>query len=213
VDERLVQPLELDFLVDYVNEYAVEPRAASGTEHLPYPDLAALAEDAPAALALVTEMGSDLREGELVQLADRLYEVFVKARTDPGQELDSINALLRRSAAAPHLSRQANRIVADWRLEGRVRRDDPVSGLLQAACVLALYEWLSGAGSLERIGVCSAHRCVDIFIDGSQAGSRRYCSDICGNRAKVAAHRARLRARSGLTPSGRSPRDEHQATK
>jgi predicted RNA-binding Zn ribbon-like protein len=167
----------------------------------------------PAALALVTEMGSDLREGELVQLADRLYEVFVKARTDPGQELDSINALLRRSAAAPHLSRQANRIVADWRLEGGVRRDDPVSGLLQAACVLALYEWLSGAGSLERIGVCSAHRCVDIFIDGSQAGSRRYCSDICGNRAKVAAHRARLRARSGLTPSGRSPRDEHQATK
>jgi predicted RNA-binding Zn ribbon-like protein len=50
----------------------------------------------------------------------------------------------------------------------------------------------------HRLGVCADETCGWLFIDESPAGRRRWCDmRTCGNRAKVAAHRARARATSG----------------
>ena len=46
----------------------------------------------------------------------------------------------------------------------------------------------------HRLGVCADETCGWLFIDESPAGRRRWCDmRTCGNRAKVARHRARAR--------------------
>jgi predicted RNA-binding Zn ribbon-like protein len=46
---------------------------------------------------------------------------------------------------------------------------------------------------LGRLQVCGAEDCADVYIDLSKNRSRRFCSTSCGNRANVAAYRARRR--------------------
>ena len=43
----------------------------------------------------------------------------------------------------------------------------------------------------ERIGVCSAEGCDNVYVDTSRNASRRYCSNTCASRSTVAAYRAR----------------------
>jgi predicted RNA-binding Zn ribbon-like protein len=197
VGEHLVEPVELGFLVAFVNDYAAEPRLVGGVADDPYRDLAQLAAGEPVALGLVTGVATTNELKLLTALADRLYEVFAKAQAEPASAIEAVNTLLRQSGAAPHLSWGEDASVADWRLPLGPARDAQLIRTLQAGCALALYQWLIGRGSLDRLGVCNAHRCADVYIDVTQASSRRYCSPSCGNRAKVAAHRARARAGPG----------------
>jgi predicted RNA-binding Zn ribbon-like protein len=45
------------------------------------------------------------------------------------------------------------------------------------------------------IRACEGHSCTLIFVDRTRSRGRRWCSmAVCGNRAKQAAHRHRLRA-------------------
>ena len=46
----------------------------------------------------------------------------------------------------------------------------------------------------QRIGVCSAENCDDVYVDTSRNASRRYCSNTCASRSTVAAYRARQKA-------------------
>ena len=43
----------------------------------------------------------------------------------------------------------------------------------------------------QRLGVCSAEGCDNVYIDTSRNASRRYCSNTCASRSTVAAYRAR----------------------
>lgn len=49
----------------------------------------------------------------------------------------------------------------------------------------------------DRLGVCSAAPCTDVYVDISPNHSRRYCSERCSSRANVAAYRARQRGVAG----------------
>jgi predicted RNA-binding Zn ribbon-like protein len=54
-------------------------------------------------------------------------------------------------------------------------------------------------GPLARLRVCENTHCRWVFKDTSRTGQRKWCSmRSCGNRAKVARHRARQRA--AVTP-------------
>jgi len=46
----------------------------------------------------------------------------------------------------------------------------------------------------QRLGVCSAENCGNVYVDTSRNASRRYCSNTCASRSTVAAYRARKRA-------------------
>ena len=46
----------------------------------------------------------------------------------------------------------------------------------------------------QRLGVCSADGCDDVYVDTSRNASRRYCSNTCASRSTVAAYRARRKA-------------------
>jgi predicted RNA-binding Zn ribbon-like protein len=46
----------------------------------------------------------------------------------------------------------------------------------------------------QRLGVCSAEGCDNVYVDTSRNASRRYCSNTCASRSTVAAYRARRKA-------------------
>ncbi len=59
----------------------------------------------------------------------------------------------------------------------------------------------------DRLRICANNGCRYIFVDRSPAGRRRWCDmRTCGNQAKVARHRARVRAAgtAGLPPANAS---------
>jgi predicted RNA-binding Zn ribbon-like protein len=70
---------------------------------------------------------------------------------------------------------------------------------------LALLGGLGVLGALRTLGPerfrdCASDTCSGVFIDTSRPGRRRYCMpDLCGNRANVAAYRARRRASRGAS--------------
>lgn len=70
---------------------------------------------------------------------------------------------------------------------------------------LALLGGLGVLGALRTLGPerfrdCASDTCSGVFIDTSRPGRRRYCMpDLCGNRANVAAYRARRKASGGIS--------------
>ena len=52
-------------------------------------------------------------------------------------------------------------------------------------------------GELDRLRECAAVTCHDVLVDLSKNRSRRFCEQNCGNRANVAAYRARRAIGSG----------------
>ena len=68
-----------------------------------------------------------------------------------------------------------------------------VADLLIAEGLLGLANLVCDLGP-NRLGVCHAPPCRNVYVDTSPNQSRRYCSDRCSSRANVAAYRARQRA-------------------
>jgi predicted RNA-binding Zn ribbon-like protein len=68
-----------------------------------------------------------------------------------------------------------------------------VAELLVGESLLGLATLVCDLGP-DRLGVCSAAKCTNVFVDTSPNRSRRYCSERCSSRANVAAYRARQRA-------------------
>jgi predicted RNA-binding Zn ribbon-like protein len=61
------------------------------------------------------------------------------------------------------------------------------------ARLLAAVADAQAAGTWERLKACAAEDCQWAFYDSSRNRSRTWCSmDVCGNRAKTRAYRARL---------------------
>ena len=80
--------------------------------------------------------------------------------------------------------------------QGRLRwsATDPVTAALGTIARDAAS--LIGGPDAASIRCCQEPRCAMLFVDRSRGRRRRWCSMAeCGNRAKVAAHRQRARAR------------------
>lgn len=62
---------------------------------------------------------------------------------------------------------------------------------------------LLGGPERELLRECEADDCSGVYVDRSHGGRRRWCSTTrCGNRARVAAHRARRHATQGTVRRG-----------
>lgn len=156
-----------------MNEYADAPRWGAGEELDPYPPPESLGEHDPALTAGLTE-------SQLVALADRLNGFFSASSED--EAVGVLNGLLAESAPVPRVRAVGDSYEVSWSVEGKV--GEP----LVAACALGLLEELKAS---RQFGVCEAERCVDVFVDRSPGGARRYCSARCHTRAKVSAFRRR----------------------
>jgi predicted RNA-binding Zn ribbon-like protein len=109
------------------------------------------------------------------------------------QELDPLNRLLERDEAFGQVSR--HRHGDGDRLELRTLRRwrSPESLLLPIGHALATFVCEEDFSDVK---ACEGHSCTVIFADHTRRRARRWCSmAICGNRAKQAAHRSRLRSK------------------
>ncbi|GAA4430254.1 hypothetical protein GCM10023169_33450 [Georgenia halophila] len=170
-----VPKLEMAEVIEIVNSYAAEARAAAHDEHKGYPLLAEVVGGTADAFPAV-------RLTELQSLAGEAYEVFVAA--EAGSDVAGpVNALLAPAAPTPTCTSEGG-------IEWEVHKG---ADTLRASIAIALLDWLHTRGA-ERLGTCHGTRCGDAFADLSPSGRKIYCSNGCLNRHKVAEHRRRARS-------------------
>ncbi len=102
--------------------------------------------------------------------------------------VEQLNALLAKHPVTPYIAGPKGR----WHLHV-ADRSSSVAELVIAECLMGLSTLVCDLGP-NRLGVCDASPCTNVFVDTSPNQSRRYCSDRCSSRANVAAYRARQRA-------------------
>lgn len=130
---------------------------------------------------------------EVRNLRASLRRVFEE--TDHRRAVGILNDLLAGSGARPVLTNHDG----PWHLH-YAREGAPLGPRIAAEAAMALSVLIATSG-FERLRTCEGDRCVDVFVDESRNRSRRFCSpSVCGNRASVAAYRARQR--SGEPASG-----------
>ncbi|GAA3180676.1 MULTISPECIES: CGNR zinc finger domain-containing protein [Streptomyces] len=137
----------------------------------------------------------------------RLRTVFESAADgDEVRAVDLLNALMMEFPVSPQISGHELRDAdgrPDWHLHIADHAANATAGYTATAC-MGLAFHLTELG-VDRLGVCEARPCRNVYLDTSTNRSRRYCSDRCATRANVAAYRARKRleseraARSGRT--------------
>jgi predicted RNA-binding Zn ribbon-like protein len=101
-----------------------------------------------------------------------------------------VNDLLLEARALPQLVRHDG---WSWHLHA-TPPEAPLATRMAVEAAMAMVDVIR-ADELARLRVCAADDCEDVVVDLSKNRSKRYCDGTCGNRANVAAYRARQAAR------------------
>jgi hypothetical protein len=122
-------------------------------------------------------------------LRGRLAPVF---GAEPATAAAVLNGLLDEAAVRPRLSDHDG---SAWHLHV-APAGASWAGWLAATTATGLAILVAEHG-FDRLGRCAADACDTVFVDTSRSGTRRFCSDACATRARVAAFRARRRPAPG----------------
>lgn len=105
-----------------------------------------------------------------------------------------VNQLLREASAVPQLVKHDE---WDYHLHATPPHA-PLATRMAVEAAMALTDVIR-ADELGRLRVCAYPGCGSVVVDLSKNRSKRYCERGCGNRAAVAAYRAR---KVGAAPAG-----------
>jgi predicted RNA-binding Zn ribbon-like protein len=120
---------------------------------------------------------------EVQQLRPKLREIW---SADEDGVVEIVNALLREAHALPQLVRHG-----EWAYHlHATSADQPLADRMAVEAAMAFVDVVR-TGELDRLRVCAADDCESVVVDLSKNRSRRFCDSGCGNRANVAAYRAR----------------------
>ena len=128
----------------------------------------------------------DADESELAELRDLRPVLRELLTSERDVAVGLVNALLREAGALPQLVRHGD---MDWHLHA-VEDERPFATRIVVETAMAMIDVIR-ADEMSRLGVCADDDCRGLVIDLSRNRSRRFCSTACGNRAAVAAYRAR----------------------
>lgn len=120
---------------------------------------------------------------EVHELRDRLARLWGFSEDDLVTE---VNTLLSEAHAVPRLVRHDG---WDWHLHATTS-DAPLATRMAVEVAMAMVDVVRAA-ELGRLSHCAADDCSAVLVDLSKNRSRRFCTGGCGNRAHVAAYRAR----------------------
>jgi predicted RNA-binding Zn ribbon-like protein len=110
----------------------------------------------------------------------------------PEEAVETVNGLLSEARALPQLVRHGE---WSWHLHA-TPADAPLATRMAVEAAMAFVDVIR-ADELDRLVVCAADDCEDVVVDLSKNRSKRYCDGGCGNRANVAAYRARRAGGAG----------------
>ncbi len=105
-----------------------------------------------------------------------------------GEVITRLNELLALARPHPYATDHDGELHLHY-----ARPDAPALEQLSTTVAMGLSQVVAQHG-WQRLGVCSAESCDDVYVDTSRNASRRYCSNTCASRSSVAAYRARRRA-------------------
>ncbi len=120
------------------------------------------------------------------ETADLVRAVAV-ARSQP-EVLARLNELLEPARPRPYATDHDGELHLHY-----ARPDAPAVEQLTTTVAMGLSQVVVQHG-WQRLGVCSAEGCDDVYVDTSRNASRRYCSNTCASRSTVAADRARRKS-------------------
>jgi predicted RNA-binding Zn ribbon-like protein len=159
--------------------------ADGAEEHLP--DVAAL-DEFVSAWGWTGERAHDDAELHAVRaLRPRLRQLWTM---DEDQVVEALNELLREARALPQLRKHDE---WDYHLHA-TPPDAPLATRMAVEAAMAFVDVVRGK-ELSRLRSCAYVGCGNVVIDLSRNRSKRFCEDGCGNRAAVAAYRARKAGR------------------
>ncbi|MFI1306622.1 CGNR zinc finger domain-containing protein [Streptomyces sioyaensis] len=190
--------MELAYYSDYAVRLVNTEQPERGTDSLT--SVEAVRElFGPAQQAARRATDSDVTRLRTVR--SRLRAVFEAA--DAGDEVlavDLLNALMMEFPVSPQISGHEHRDDGGtggrphWHMHIADHAANATAGYTATAC-MGLAFHLTDLG-VDRLGLCQARPCRNVYLDTSTNRSRRYCSDRCATRANVAAYRARKRLES-----------------
>ena len=125
---------------------------------------------------------------EVQAIRPRLRQVWYQ---DKDGAVELVNELLREGSALPYLTKHD-----EWDYHVHATSpDQPLADRMTVEAAMAFVDVIR-TDELERLSVCAADDCECVLVDLSKNRSRRFCERGCGNRANVAAYRARKRGTS-----------------
>lgn len=111
----------------------------------------------------------------------------VAVATSQDEVIERLNELLGLARPRPYATDHDGELHLHY-----AREDAPLAEQLTTTVAMGLSQVVVQHG-WQRLGVCSAEGCDDVYVDTSRNASRRYCSNTCASRSTVAAYRARRR--------------------
>jgi predicted RNA-binding Zn ribbon-like protein len=126
----------------------------------------------------------DQAELDAVRAVRERLRSFWTADEDAAVEL--ANAMLREAKALPQLVRHDE---WDYHLHA-TPPDAALDVRMMVETAMAMIDVIR-LQQLDRLRVCAGDDCAAVLVDLSKNRSRRFCEGGCGNRANVAAYRAR----------------------
>ncbi|MEH6415873.1 CGNR zinc finger domain-containing protein [Pseudomonas sp. CGJS7] len=120
----------------------------------------------------------------LPTLARALHAAF--AAPDTAAAAGVLNELMRRYRSRPYLTEDVGQPFHLHFHGEAANAVDSLGGEFATALALVI-----DAYGHKRFGLCQAHACDRAYVDLTRNGSRRYCSEACTARAKMAAYRER----------------------
>ena len=161
------------WLLECVNEYSTATRHAADELEKPLPPLR---PGGPPGV-------STLSDREVVAVADCWFEVF-RAAPDVGAVASALNGLLASAEPAVVAVSEDGSVRSEIQLSPSA---DPTTRVAAWGAIVLL-DVVATIG-VDRIGLCTGRRCIDVFIDRSPRHNRRYCSELCQTRERVRRHR------------------------
>ncbi len=135
--------------------------------------------------------GTDLRVSERdtakVRGSAQLVRAVAVATSQP-QVIERLNELLALARPRPYATDHDGELHLHY-----ARPDAGAVEQLTTTVAMGLSQVVVQHG-WQRLGVCSAEGCGNVYVDTSRNASRRYCSNTCASRSTVAAYRARRKA-------------------
>lgn len=134
-------------------------------------------------------------QGALVRKARQLREIALRAvearKAGKRPSLDALNAFLEHASSHPQLVMRASSKRQGAKVEIKRAYNTRTIEEFLAPIAESVADLLAN-GDFELVRHCEGDKCVLWFYDRTRAHRRRWCSSAgCGNRAKVAAFRAR----------------------
>jgi predicted RNA-binding Zn ribbon-like protein len=134
-----------------------------------------------------TDVALSTRDAARVAQTSTLVREVALAATEP-EVMERLNALLALASPKPYATTHDGELHLHY-----ARPDADALEQLTTTVAMGLSQVVVQHG-WQRLGVCSAEGCGNVYVDTSRNASRRYCSNTCASRSTVAAYRARQRA-------------------